>query len=80
MLAGTELEADDDREALAVHFAQRYAESRGKPGPLLAQQVRAVFGERGAEELIACVAGINFANLTGNTLDRVLGLLRRRGR
>jgi AhpD family alkylhydroperoxidase len=72
LLAGTELEVQDDREALAVLYAQRFAQTRGKPEPELTERLFDEFGPRAANELLAYIKGITFANLSGNTLDAVL--------
>lgn len=76
LLAGSELSPSDDREALAVLYAQHYAEQRGNPDPELTRRLRDAFGEEDSEELLAYIRGICFANLAGNTLDAVLFRLR----
>ncbi len=75
-LDGTEIAPRDDREALAVLYAQHYAERRGNPDPELTRRLRDAFGEAESEELFAYIRGICFANLAGNTLDAALFRLR----
>jgi AhpD family alkylhydroperoxidase len=76
LLADTEIAPRDDREALAVLYAQHYAQERGHADPELTRRLREAFGAQGSDELLAYIRGMCFANLAGNTLDAVLHRLR----
>lgn len=67
--------AEDERAALL--FAQRYAESDGEPGREAVAALEEAYGERMAADVRAYVRAFHVANLTGNSVDRVLFRLRR---
>ena len=61
-----------DKEAIAVIFAQHFAEQQGKPEADLKEQLKAAFNRKQKREIMAYIHAIYFANLSGNTFDALL--------
>jgi AhpD family alkylhydroperoxidase len=64
-------------EAVALTFAQHWAETAGHPDPLAEQRFREYYGPEKAQALLAYMRMINLANLVGNTFDAFLSLFGR---
>jgi len=69
----------DHRERVALDFARHYAASRGEPSPERLGQLRDYYGAKKAENIMAFLRMIFFANVAGNTFDSFLALLRGKG-
>ncbi len=61
-----------DEEAVALAFAQHYAESACRPDPAAKQRVEAYYGTDTAKDIQAYLRMITFGNLYGNTFDALL--------
>jgi AhpD family alkylhydroperoxidase len=73
------LEAANPAEAAAVLFARHYAENLDRFAPESIENLRRHYGDAQVAEILAYVRAITLGSLTGNTLEAVLGRLRRRG-
>ncbi len=71
------LKALDPAEAAAILFARHYAESLDRIDPESLANLRLHFSDAEAAEILAYVRTITLGSLTGNTLDAVLGRLKR---
>jgi AhpD family alkylhydroperoxidase len=67
-----ELGAFPETEAIALMFAQHFAESQCKPDPAAWQRVVDYYGLDTARDILAYLRMITFGNLFGNTFDAVL--------
>jgi AhpD family alkylhydroperoxidase len=65
-------------EALALFFAQHYAESGDHPDPEMVQKLVKTYGQEKARDILAHIRMITFGNLSGNTFDALLSRLRGR--
>ena len=74
-LLALDLGAFPPGEAVALTFAQHYAESRGQPDPAAWQRVVSAYGEQTARDILAYLRMITFGNLLGNTFDALLSRL-----
>jgi hypothetical protein len=81
LLAGDVAGCPED-EAVAVIYAQHWAESNARPDPEAVQKLRETYGEAKAEAIHLALRIIRFGNLMGNSWDYLLYILsfgRRRG-
>ncbi|MHB1415212.1 MAG: carboxymuconolactone decarboxylase family protein [Chloroflexota bacterium] len=74
LLAG-EVGAFPEREAVALAFAQHYAEQAGHPDPEAWGRVVDYYGPDTARDIMAYIRMISFGNLFGNTFDAFLSRL-----
>lgn len=70
------LAAKDEAEAAALLFAQHYAEDMDAIDTESLENLREYYSDAQVAEIIAYVRAITLGNLTGNTLDALLGRLR----
>ena len=59
-------------EAVALAFAQHYAESAGQPDPEAWARLVETYGEAQARDIMAYIRMIMYGNLLGNTFDALL--------
>jgi AhpD family alkylhydroperoxidase len=71
-LMALELGTFPESEAVALTFAQHYAESCCNPDPAAWQRVTSYYGEEAANDIITYLRMITFGNLLGNTFDALL--------
>ncbi len=62
-------------EAVALTFAQHYAESSCRPDQQAWQRLVAYYGPEAAQDILAYIRMITFGNLSGNTFDAFLSRL-----
>jgi len=74
LLAG-ELGDFPEMEAVALIFAQHYAESNCHPDPQAWQRLVDYYGPETARDILAYIRMITFGNLSGNTFDAFLSRL-----
>jgi AhpD family alkylhydroperoxidase len=74
-LMAQELGAFPEEEAVALAFAQHYAESGDQPDPAAWQRVVDFYGPEAANSIMAYIRMITFGNLYGNTFDALLARL-----
>ncbi len=67
-----------EEEAVALAFAQHYAESRDNPDPTAWQRVVDYYGAEKAAAILAYIRMITIGNLYGNTVDALLARLQGR--
>ncbi|MBN2388619.1 MAG: carboxymuconolactone decarboxylase family protein [Anaerolineales bacterium] len=77
LLAGA-LGSFPEQEAVALAFAQHYAECQCRPDPKTVQRLEAFYGPEKAGDIQAYLRMITFGNLYGNTFDALLSRLRGR--
>jgi len=71
--------AYDRRERVALEFARHYAATRGEPDERQLAQLRDYYGTQKADDILAFLRMIFFANVAGNTFDSFLARLRGQG-
>ena len=59
-------------EALALAFAQHWAETAGHPDPEAERRFRDYYGPQASADILNWMRMINFGNLAGNTWDAIL--------
>lgn len=59
-------------EAVALIFAQHYAESHCQPDPVAYQRLLDYYGEQTTKDILAYLRMITFGNLYGNTFDAMI--------
>ena len=59
-------------EIVGLAYAQHYATTNRKPDPEATQILYDYYGKKKAEDIIACIDMIHFANLAGNTFDALM--------
>ncbi|MBU1878793.1 MAG: hypothetical protein KJ734_07575, partial [Chloroflexi bacterium] len=64
-----------EREAVAVLFAQHYAETGGRPTPEAQQRLLDTYGPDTARDIMAYIRMITLGNVVGNTFDALLARL-----
>ncbi len=64
-----------EQEAVALTFAQHYAECSCQPEPAAWQRLVATYGSETAGDILAYIRMITFGNLYGNTFDALLSRL-----
>lgn len=74
LLSG-ELGAFPEHEAIALAFAQHYAESNCKPYPGAQERLLAYYGPETSRDILAYLRMITLGNLYGNTFDAILSRL-----
>jgi AhpD family alkylhydroperoxidase len=67
-----------EEEAVALAFAQHYAESQEQPDPAAWQRLVDYYGEATARDIVAYSRMITVGNLYGNTFDALLARLQGR--
>lgn len=72
MLGGVTGKLSDDKEAVAVIFAQHYAEALASPSKEAMTGLEQAFKANEKREVLAYIYAIYFANLSGNTFDALL--------
>jgi AhpD family alkylhydroperoxidase len=73
------LQARNPGEAAAILFARHYAEQLDQYDPASLENLRQYYSNAQVAEILAYVRTITLGSLTGNTLDALLGRLRRNG-
>lgn len=73
-----ELQCNDfpEEEAVALTFAQHYAESGRKPDPEVEKRFRDYYGLHASQDIMNYIRVITMANLAGNTVDAFLSRLK----
>jgi AhpD family alkylhydroperoxidase len=71
-ILSAELGAFPEEEAVALAFAQHWAETAGQPDPLAERRFREYYGPQISEDLLHWMRMIRFGNLAGNTWDAIL--------
>jgi AhpD family alkylhydroperoxidase len=71
-LLASELGEFPEEEAVALVFAQHWAETGGAPDPEAEQCFRAYYGDRVSDDILSWMRMIQMGNLLGNTFDAVL--------
>ena len=61
-----------EQEAVALAFAQHWAETGGQPDPEASRRLRDYYGPLVSADILNWIRMINFGNLSGNTLDAIL--------
>jgi AhpD family alkylhydroperoxidase len=72
----------DEEEAVALAFAQHWAETGGQPDPEASRRFREYYGPLVSADILNWMRMINFGNLSGNTMDAILwrlGIRRKAG-
>lgn len=72
LLSGVTGEVKDEKEAIAILYAQSYAEEMMKPSKEASSAFNRAFTGRANLEIRAYIYGIHFANLSGNSFDAML--------
>jgi AhpD family alkylhydroperoxidase len=62
-------------EAVALAYAQHYAETGGHPDPEAENRLRACYGPKARRDIVNAIRLITFGNLAGNTVDAFLSRL-----
>jgi hypothetical protein len=75
-LLACELGGFAEEEAVALAFAQHWAETGGQPDPEAEQRFRDYYGEEVSADLVNWMRMINVGNLAGNAVDAFLSRLR----
>ncbi|MHB1133839.1 MAG: carboxymuconolactone decarboxylase family protein [Chloroflexota bacterium] len=75
-LVALDLGSCPEREAVALAFAQHFAESAGQPQPEAWWRFVDYYGPQTSRDIMAYIRVITLGNLAGNTLDAVLYRLR----
>jgi AhpD family alkylhydroperoxidase len=71
-----EIGAFPEEEAVALAFAQHWAETAGDPDPEVERRFRDYYGPQISADILNWMRMIRMGNLMGNTLDAVLWKLR----
>lgn len=71
-ILSAELGAFPEEEAVALAFAQHWAETAGQPDPVAERRFREYYGPQLSEDLLHWMRMIRFGNLAGNTWDAIL--------
>ena len=71
LLSG-EIDAGPEEEALALAYAQHWAESDAKPAPEAVNRLKITYGEEKADAINLMLRMIRLGNLTGNFFDYLL--------
>ena len=71
LLSG-DVEGCPEEEALAVLYAQHWAESNARPDPEAIQKLQEIYGSEKAEAIHLMLRMIRLGNLLGNTWDYLL--------
>lgn len=65
-----------EAEAVALSYAQHYAETQGQPDPEARQRLLDTYGPETAADIACYIRMISFGNLLGNTFDAFLSRLK----
>jgi AhpD family alkylhydroperoxidase len=79
-LLASDLGEFPEEEAVALAFAQHWAETAGAPDPEAERRFRDYYGDRVSDDILNWMHMIQMGNLLGNTFDAILwqlGLARR---
>ncbi|MEJ2208986.1 MAG: carboxymuconolactone decarboxylase family protein [Anaerolineae bacterium] len=71
-LLASELGEFPEEEAVALAFAQHWAETAGQPDPQAEGRFRDYYGPQVSDDILNWMRMINMGNLLGNTFDAVL--------
>jgi len=71
-LMALELGTFPENEAVALTFAQHFAESCRNPDPVAWQRVASYYGEEADNDILTYLRMITFGNLLGNTFAAIL--------
>jgi AhpD family alkylhydroperoxidase len=71
ILAG-DLDGFPEEEAVALAFAQHWAETAGHPDPDAERRFRSYYGPQASTDILNWMRMINMGNLMGNTFDAIL--------
>jgi AhpD family alkylhydroperoxidase len=77
-LLALEIDAFPMEEAVALAFAQHYAETKGRPDPEAKRRFREHYGPDMYRDILSYIRMIRVGNLAGNTVDAFLSRLRGR--
>ena len=72
LLASPDQPLANEREGIAMLYAQHFAEHSGKPSAEAKERLSSVFSGAEVREIHAYLYAIYFANLSGNTFDALL--------
>ncbi len=72
LLASPDQPLANEREGIAMLYAQHFAEQSGKPSAEAKERLSSVFSGAEVREIHAYLYAIYFANLSGNTFDALL--------
>ena len=72
LLASPDQPLANEREGIAMLYAQHFAEQLGKPSAEAKERLSSVFSGAEVREIQAYLYAIYFANLSGNTFDALL--------
>ncbi|MEE4236526.1 MAG: hypothetical protein V2I51_07360, partial [Anderseniella sp.] len=61
-----------EEEAVALAFAQHWAETGGEPDPEAEHRFRAYYGERVSDDILNWMRMIQMGNLLGNSFDAIV--------
>ena len=76
-LLDLQFQADSDGfEAMALLYAQHFAEANGRPDPEMTSKLLDYYGNGTARHILLFIRMISFGNLLGNTWDAVLSRLK----
>ncbi len=75
-ILGSDFGSLEDKELVALAFAQHYAETRGKPEHDTARKLLLAYGKEKASGIVASIQAMMIGNLMGNTLDAFQARLR----
>jgi AhpD family alkylhydroperoxidase len=71
-ILSAELGAFPEEEAVALAYAQHWAETGGQPDPAAERRFREYYGPQMSDDLLHWMRMIRFGNLAGNTWDAIL--------
>jgi len=71
-IVAAELGDFPEEEAVALAFAQHWAETAGRPDPEAERRFREYYGPTVSADILNWMRMINMGNLMGNTLDAIL--------
>jgi AhpD family alkylhydroperoxidase len=71
-ILSAELGTFPEEEAVALAFAQHWAETAGQPDPVAERRFREYYGPQISDDLLHWMRMIRFGNLAGNTWDAIL--------
>ena len=66
----------DTQEAVAILFAQHFADTLRQPSAEAQQRLADTFSDRQQQEILAFIHAIYFANLSGNSFDALIARLK----
>jgi AhpD family alkylhydroperoxidase len=69
-------QSPDTQEAVAILFAQHFADTLRQPSAQAQQRLADTFSDRQQQEILAFIHAIYFANLSGNSFDALIARLK----